>query len=225
MASPQHKTPTTDRSVKQGKKKRQPVLEKRQHPNWLLTALAVAGMALTLYLALSVWIGDGPLYCADGSPCDIVQQSRWGTFLGVPTAFWGFLVYSALAFIGFKIRSPERHWKSAWIVSLVGVGYSVYLTSVSHFVIGAFCPYCLASLSLMIAIFGVIISQRPEGMKDFKFTSWAASTAVVALIIIGGMHLHYSGEFNPADAPEDPYLKGLATHLAQENAVLYGAFW
>ena len=224
-ASQQQNTPTPDRVAKQGKNKRQPVLKKRKHANWPVTALAGTGMALTLYLALSVWIGDGPLYCADGSACDIVQQSRWGTFLGLPTAFWGFLTYSALAYIGFKVRSPERHWKSAWVISLVGVSYSVYLTLVSHFIIGAFCPYCLVSLSIMTITFGVIIAQRPEGMKKFKLTPWVAKTAVVALIIIGGMHLHYSGVFNPAAGPEDPYLKRLATHLTQENAVLYGAFW
>ncbi len=182
-------------------------------------------MVLTLYLAITVWLGEAPLYCAEGSSCDIVQQSRWGTFLGMPTAFWGFLTYSALAFIGFKVRSPERHWKSAWVVSLVGVGYSVYLTSVSHFVIDALCPYCLVSLSIMIVTFGVIIAQRPEGMTNFKFTTWASGTAVVALIIIGGMHLHYSGIFDPAAGQEDPYLKGLAIHLTEENAVFYGAFW
>lgn len=225
MASPQHGKPTPDKPIKQGKKKCQPVLKKSKLPNWPLTVLAGVGMALTLYLALSVWFGDGPLYCADGSACDIVQQSRWGTFLGLPTAFWGFLTYSVLAYIGFRVRSPEKHWKSTWVISLVGVGYSVYLTSVSHFVIGAFCPYCLVSLSIMTIIFGVVIAQRPEGMKDFKFTSWVAQTAVVTLIIIGGMHLHYSGVFHPAAGPEDPYLKGLATHLAQKDAVLYGAFW
>lgn len=223
--SPQQKTLIPGRSVEQSKKKRQPVLKKRKYPNWPVTTLAGVGMALTLYLAFTVLLGETPLYCAEGSSCDIVQQSRWGTFLGMPTAFWGFWTYATLAFIGYKIRSPELHWKSAWIVSLVGLGYSVYLTSVSLFVIDALCAYCLVSLSIMTATFGVIIAQRPEGMKTFKFTTWAAQTAVVALLIIGGMHLHYSGVFDPAAGPEDPYLKGLAIHLTQEKAVLYGAFW
>lgn len=95
----------------------------------------------------------------------------------------------------------------------------------SHFVIGALCPYCLVSLSIMTATFAVIIAQRPEGMKKFKFPTWAGQTTVVALLIVGGMHLHYSGVIDPAAGPEDPYLKGLTTHLSQNNAVLYGAFW
>lgn len=224
-ATPQQEASIQKRSVKQGKRKRAPGLKKRTHPNWPVTALAGAGMALTLYLSLTVWLGEAPLYCAQGSACDIVQQSRWGTFLGMPTAFWGFLTYAALAFIGFKVRSPEQHWKSAWFISLVGVSYSIYLTFVSHLAIDALCPYCLVSLTILMVTFVVIITQRPEGMKDFKFKAWSAQTSVAALIIVGVMHLHYSGVFNPAAGPEDPYLKGLATHLAQENAVLYGAFW
>jgi len=213
------------KSGKQGTKGQQTGLRKRKHPNWPVTLLAGAGMLLTFYLALTAWLGDVPLYCAAGSSCDIVQQSRWGTFLGMPTAFWGFLTYTTLAFIGVKVRNPERHWKAAWFIALLGLGYSVYLTSVSLFVIDALCAYCLVSLSIMTVLFGTVSAQRPEGMPNFKFPVWIAETVVVVLLVIGGMHLHYSGVFDPAAGPEDPYLKGLATHLSQNDAVVYGAFW
>ncbi len=198
---------------------------KRDHPNWPLTALAGAGMALTAYLVLTAWLGQQPLYCEKGSTCDIVQQSRWGTFLGVPTAFWGFLTYAALAYIGVRIRNPGRHWKLAWTVSLMGLGYSVYLSAVSLFVIEALCAYCLASLLIMAVIFGVVIYQRPADLPDFNYAAWAGQTIVIIMVIVGGMHLHYSGLFNPAAGPEEPNLKGLAEHLSRENAIFYGAFW
>jgi uncharacterized membrane protein len=207
------------------KKKGQPVLKKRDRPNWPLTALAGAGMVLTAYLVLTSWLDQPPLYCDEGSSCDIVQQSRWGTFLGLPTAFWGFLTYAALAYIGFRVRHPVWHWKSAWTASLVGLGYSVYLIAISLLVIDATCAYCLASFSIMAVIFGVIIFQRPAGLPDFKYVTWAGQTIAMALVIVGGMHLHYSGVFDPAAGPEDPYLRGLAEHLSRENAVFYGAFW
>jgi uncharacterized membrane protein len=219
------KPAAVERPIKQGKKKRQPVLKKRKQPNWTVAVLAGAGMALTLYLTVNVWLGGAPLYCAEGSSCDIVQQSRWGTFLGLPTAFWGFWVYATLAFIAFKVRDPERHWKSAWFVSALGLGYSVYLTTVSVFVIDAVCAYCLVSLTLLTITFAVIVSQRPEGMQKFRMKTWVAETLVVVLVFAGGMHLHYSGIFDPAAGPEDPYLVGLAKHLNQKNAILYGAFW
>jgi uncharacterized membrane protein len=222
-----HQSPVTtkDRSIKRSKSKQQPALRKRKTANWPLTALAGFGMALTLYLSINYWSGATPLYCAEGSPCDIVQQSHWGTFLGLPTAFLGFLTYSLLTYIGFSVRKPEKHWKSAWVVSLVGLGYSVYLAFVSHFVIDALCPYCLVSLTTMVAIFGTINVQRPEGMKSFQITQWVFKTAVFTLLVVGGMHLHYSGFFHPTAAQEDPYLKGLALHLNKEGAAVYGAFW
>lgn len=226
MGKKKRQKPSPSQKISTSKpSKRQPVLRKRKQPNWPITALASAGMVLTLYLTLNVWLGGTPLYCTEGSSCDIVQQSRWGTFLGMPTAFWGFWTYATLAYIGFKVRNPEKHWKSSWVVALVGLGYSVYLTSISLFVIDALCAYCLVSLSIMIVTFGVIVAQRPEGMQKFKLTNWVGKTAVVTLIIIGGMHMHYSGVFDPAAGPEDPFLKGLATHLNEKNVVLYGAFW
>lgn len=211
--------------IQRGKNKRPAVLKKRKQPNWPVTALAGGGMALTLYLVLNIWLGNQPLYCAEGSSCDILQQSRWGTFLGMPTAFWGFWTYATLAFIALKARDPQRHWKSAWLVAAVGLGYSIYLTMVSIFVIDAVCAYCLISLSLLAAIFVIVLYQRPEGMQKFTMKTWVAETGILTLIIVGAMHLYYSGVFDPSTGPKDPYLTGLARHLQQKDAVLYGAFW
>ncbi len=213
------------KTVGRKKKNKQPALKQRENPDWLLTGLAAAGMMLTAYLTLTVWLGQPPLYCDEGSSCDIVQQSRWGTFMGLPTAFLGFLIYTSLAFVGVRVRNPGTLWKSAWTVSLVGLAYSVYLITVSLFVIEAACVYCLVSFSIMTVIFGVLTYKRPEGLPDFSFAVWAKQAVIVAAIIVGGMHLYYSGIFDPAVGPEDPYLQGLAEHLSKEKAVLYGAFW
>jgi hypothetical protein len=47
----------------------------------------------------------------------------------------------------------------------------------------------------------------------------------MTLVIVGSMHLHYSGVFDSAAGPEDPYLRGLAEHLSREKAIFYGASW
>ncbi len=205
--------------------KKQPVLQKLENPNWLLTGLSGAGMVLTAYLALTIWLGHPPLYCTEGSSCEIVQRSRWGTFLALPTAFWGFLTYTTLAYIGLRVRNPMSHWKSAWTVSMWGLGYSVYLLTISLFVIKVACAYCIISFSIMTAIFVVVTFQRPKELPKFNFTAFARQAVIITAVIIGGMHLHYSGIFDAAAGPEDPYLKGLAEHLTRDKAVLYGAYW
>jgi len=208
------------------KKKKQSVVQKMSHPNWPVTILAGAGMVLTAYLVVTSWLGHPPVYCREGSPCDIVQQSRWGTFLGLPTALWGFITYAVLLYVSTWVRNKVSHWKSAWTVSLLGLSYSVYLMAISMFVIEAACVYCIVSFAIMAVIFGVIIFQRPKKLPEFNFAAFAGKTAIIALVIIGGMHLHYSSVFHPkAGGQEDPFLKGLAEHLTREHALFYGAYW
>ncbi len=212
-------------AVKKKKKKKQPVLQKMENPNWLLTGLAAAGMILTAYLAVTGWLDKAPVLCDEGSSCDIVQQSRWGTFLGLPTAFWGFITYTTLFYIGLRIRKPEIHWKSSWTISMIGLGYSIYLITISMVVIQAACAYCIASFILLTIIFGAVTFQRPKELPKFNFASFTRQTVIITVIIVGGMHLHYSGIFDPMAGPEDPFLKGLAEHLTQDQAVVYGAYW
>ncbi len=200
-------------------------VKKRAGPNWPVLALSLAGVALAAYISFSAWFEAPAFFCGEGSSCDIVQQSRWGTFLGIPTAFLGLLTYLAIAFFACRGRDPGRQWKITWMISLAGVGYSVYLTAISLIVIGSTCAYCLASLALMTAILLTVSFQRPPQMPDFSWPSWAAQTLVVVGLLLGGMHLHYSGVFDSAAGPEDPYLKGLAIHLQDSGAKFYGAYW
>ncbi len=208
-----------------GKKKKQRVLHKMKKPNWILTGLAAAGMILTAYLVITGWLDNAPLLCDDGSSCDIVQQSRWGTFLMLPTALWGFLTYATLFYIGIRVRNIGLHWKSAWTVSMIGLGYSIYLIIISILVIEAACAYCIASFIIMSVIFGLVTFQRPRNLPKSYFMAFAKQTVIITVVIVGGIHLHYSGIFDPKAGPEDPYLKGLAEHLAEDKAILYGAYW
>jgi len=210
---------------KQKKTKKQPSPQMMESPNWVLTGLAVVGMILTAYLALSGWLNEAPALCSDGSSCDLVQQSRWGTFLTLPTAFWGFLTYTTLFYIGIRVRRPKAHWKAAWTVSMIGLGYSIYLMVISLLVIQSACMYCIASFVIMTVIFGAVTLQRPQNMSKSSFSAFARQTVFIAAVMVGGMHLHYSGVFNPMAGPEDPFLQGLAQHLTKEKAVMYGAYW
>ncbi len=208
------------------KQKKQLVLHKMKKPNWILTGLAAAGMVLTAYLVITGWFdNNAPLLCNEGSSCDIVQQSRWGTFLMLPTALWGFLTYATLFFIGIRVRNIRSHWQTAWIVSMIGLGYSIYLITISMLVIEAACAYCIASFTIMSVIFVVVTFQRPKKLSGFNFMAFARQSVIITVVIVGGMHLYYSGVFDPKVGPEDPYLKGLAEHLTDNQAILYGAYW
>ena len=196
----------------------------RSSANWPLWVLSILGMALSGYLSLTAFNGESVKGCSVGSACDIVLSSQWARTLGMPTAFWGFLTYTALAAIAF-VKRQDRHWQLAWTVSLFGLLFSAYLTTISMTVLHAACPYCLTSLGLMTAIFALVTWQRPSSMTKFSWGPWLTRTAPVAAGLIVLLHLNYTGVLGEARLPEDPVAKALAEHLTRVDAKFYGAQW
>ena len=196
----------------------------RSAPNWALLAVAVLGMALTAYLTAAALRGQAVAGCTAGSVCDVVLGSRWGKLFGLPTSMWGFLAYAALAAIAF-VKRAWLQWKLAFVVSMFGVLYSAYLTSISLFVLAAACPYCLTSFVLMITALALTVYQRPADLPKFSWTPWLAKTVPAALALIFALHLTYTGTFDQPAASGDPTLIGLADHLTAMNVKFYGAFW
>lgn len=193
-------------------------------PHWPLFILAAAGMALSGYLTFTAWQGSLAAFCTEGAGCDVVLNSRWSTLFGMPTSFWGFLAYGLLAAVAWNHDATNR-WRWAWVISLLGLSYSLYLTGISFFVLQAACPYCLLSLGLLSAIFLMTALQRPKNLTQFAWGPWLAKTVGAAAVAVVVLHLHYAGYWGKAPGPEDPWVRALAEHLVRSDAKFYGASW
>ncbi|MGH7875605.1 MAG: vitamin K epoxide reductase family protein [Candidatus Binatia bacterium] len=211
-----------DRNKKGKPSLTKPVL--RAGPNWPLFVLAVLGMILTGYLSYSAWLSERVAFCTAGAGCDVVLNSRWSTLFGLPTSLWGFLTYALLAAVAWN-RDVANQWRWTWTISLFGLLFSVYLTSVAFFELKATCPYCLTSLGLMAAIFIVTIFQRPNNLAKFTWGPWLAKSAGAGLIMVLVLHSYYAGYWGGAPGPEDPWVRGLADSLSRSDAKFYGASW
>lgn len=209
-------------NIKRGKQATPAVTNKA--PNWPLFALALIGMALSGYLTFTAWQGKLVAFCTEGAGCDVVLNSRWSTLFGMPTSFWGFLTYALLAAVAWNKNAADR-WRWAWTISLFGLLFSLYLTSVSLFELKATCPYCLTSLGLMTAIFIVTTLQRPVNLPKFSWGPWLAKTGGAALVGIIALHLYFAGYWGEAQGPEDPWVRALAEHLSRSDVKFYGASW
>ncbi len=190
-----------------------------------LLVLAAAGIGLTAYLTFIAWFGEHPAFCGAGSECDIVQQSRWSTFLGAPMAFWGLLTYVLLARQLWRLRTRPSAWRTALLLAAVGAAVSWYLTAISVFSIEATCGYCLASFGVMNALLVLLLVRRPAHMPEHAWAKALPTPVGVSALIVAGMFLHFSGVFNPAAGPEKPYLRAVAVHLRDSGARFYGAYW
>ena len=207
-------TPKTEVLSSASKAKSTPVLDLS------ILVLAGIGILLTTYLTYVAWFEAHPAFCRVGSGCDLVQASRWATFLGMPMAFWGLLTYVTLGYLIWCAKRKANRWTAVVFVSVTGFAISAYLTTVSILEIEATCPYCLASFAIMTTmVILALVRQPPDWSTSLK------EALVIAVIIVGGLHLHYSGVFDAAAGPEDPQLQALAIHLAEKGVKFYGAYW
>lgn len=209
---------------KAGRKMADPQMPATSGPNWPLAALALVGAALTTYLTATYWLGEPLAGCPEGSSCDVVLSSRWSVIFGLPTSFWGFLAYGALVFLAF-IKTLKTRWKLAWMVSLFGALFSLYLTAISVIELDALCPYCAASSVIFIVILGVVTYQFPGNLPRFSWRAWLIRTIPAGLIVVALLHLHFTGILGKPAAAEDRRLRALAQHLVKNNAKFYGAYW
>ena len=136
----------------------------------IIAALALGGVGLSTYLAMYKLGYIGTLACGTGG-CELVQMSKWATFLGLPVAIWGVLYYVALfvvAFAGTMERFVDSPWISHALLALTswGVAFSVWLTYLELYVIHAICRFCVVSAVLITVTLVVSIFEwrsRPTG--------------------------------------------------------------
>ena len=186
----------------------------------VILVLAITGVLLTAYLTFNDLFEEHPAFCSEGSGCDIVQNSRWATFMTIPMALWGCLTYVIMAGLAWRAKTKSRSWGPLIYVTVCGFAISAYLTSISILEIEATCVYCLGSFAIITAIIILIMVRKPS--------DWATSVkeaALVGVLIVIGLHLHYSGVFNASAGPENPQMKALAIHLEKTGVKFYGAYW
>ena len=198
-----------------------PAQAQRAAPDWSLLILAGIGLVLTGLLLWSTITASTLPYCKVGSGCDVVQNSRWSRFLGVPLVAWGITIYAAIGLSAVIPATPtaRRRWSSLLVSA--GFGISVYLTVISVTVIEATCIYCLVSLVVMAGAFGLSFLPAGTSAPSSLRGAGLGLAAVVAVLI----HVNAGGAFDGMGGAADPYLKGLAGHLEQRGAKFYGASW
>lgn len=121
----------------------------------LLTAiLSVAGIAVSMYLLTVHW-GWWSAVCLGVGDCELVNTSRYSEFLGLPVALWGIGAYAALLALSLAVLWKKFNpWaqRGLFIVSAIGVAFSLYLTYVEVFILHEICPWCVLSAIIVTAI-------------------------------------------------------------------------
>ena len=189
-------------------------------PDFLILGLAAAGFAIAAYLTGLKWMGGNAAFCLSGSGCDVVQGSRYGMLLGVPTALWGVLMYAAIGALAMLGLTAPR-WTWAFYLVAAGVGVSIYLTALSALVIHATCAYCLASGVIMVAILAVLLRRRAVLPGRRRLSALVPGALAAAILVPLGAAFIYAMPAGGGGGFEG----ALARHLREKGAVMYGAHW
>jgi uncharacterized membrane protein/glutaredoxin len=189
-------------------------------PDFLVVGLAAAGFAIAAYLTWLKWAGGTAAFCLSGSGCDIVQASRYGTLLGVPTALWGMLLYVVLGVLAALGHTPRR-WTWAFYLAAGAAGFSIYLTAVSVLVVRATCAYCLASTALALAVLLALLWRRGTLPGRRRLASVVPGALAAAVLVPLGAAFIYAMPAGGGSGFEG----ALARHLREKGAVMYGAYW
>ena len=113
----------------------------------LAAILAVAGIGVATYIALSEFGGGTPVCLAGGHGCETVARSHYSHLAGINVAAIGIAGYVLLLLAALVPGDVGRF--GGFLTALVGFGFSVYLTYLELFVIDAICQWCVASAILM----------------------------------------------------------------------------
>jgi uncharacterized membrane protein len=129
----------------------------------IVAALALAGIFISLYLALYKLGVIGELSCSIGS-CETVNTSKWATFLHLPVAVWGLFFYIDVFLI--SVLGTTRSFENESLVSVllvaeaaIGVLFSAWLTYLELGVIHAICIWCVTSAGIVTLIFLVSVAD------------------------------------------------------------------
>ena len=144
---------------------------RRSWPWWrfLLTGLSALGLGLSAYLSWHYLVGGSVIGCGVGSPCDQVLNSRWSAVGGVlPVSGLAAGAYLAMLFaslfLGPATDVPIRRlaWHAMLVLVGAAAGSALWFIIVQRWIIGSFCPYCMAThiTGLLLAV--LVIWQAPR---------------------------------------------------------------
>ncbi len=116
-----------------------------------MIVLTVLGVGLASYLTYIHYAGIKPLCGTNGGGCEIVQTSQYSKLAGVPVALIGLLGYVAI--LGSLLLPESETSRLATVAfTVVGCGFSLYLTYRELFSIHHICEYCVSSAGLITVL-------------------------------------------------------------------------
>lgn len=173
--------------------------------NRILTLLAWAGVYVAGVLTVShIWGKDLPCGPRDG--CNLLAQSPYSKWGGVPIAVFGLAAYLALALCAFvRSRDAQAARPFAFIglaISSVGTLVSLWLIYLSLVILNLACYWCLASAGIMTVTFFLHLWLSLKTPTESKNAFWDKTLPAVCALLAIGLTGYSAAQLEPMLAGE-----------------------
>lgn len=126
--------------------------------------VALVGLADSIYLTIHHYTAE-PVPCSIIEGCEMVLNSAYATFAGIPIALFGAVAYADALVFALMWALGKRLGRVLFgVQSTIMAAFSVWLIYVQAAKINAFCQFCLlsaASSILLFLIFGIsLVTSR-----------------------------------------------------------------
>lgn len=126
-----------------------------------LIGLTLLGLGVASYLTYVHYSG-AEVPCPRGGGCETVQHSAYSKLADIPVALIGLLGYIAIL-ASLLARETETTRLATVTFTVIGFGFSAYLTSRELFSIHAICWWCVSSAVIMTLLLGLSIWRFLRG--------------------------------------------------------------
>src|ERR1700730_1614183 len=141
-----------------------------------LLGLTLLGVAVASYLTYIHYAGIKPLCGRNGGGCEFVQTSEYSKLAGVPVALIGLIGYIPL--LGSRLAPGTERSRFATVAfTVVGFGFSAYLTYRELFSIHHICEWCVSSAVIMTVLVCLAIWRFLRGDARSAAASAEAQTS------------------------------------------------
>jgi uncharacterized membrane protein len=120
-----------------------------------MAGLALLGIAIAGYLTWVHYAGLKPVCLSGGGGCEKVQSSQYADVAGIPVALLGLIGYFGV--LGSLWLRGDKGLTLGVLLTLIGLGFSAYLTYRELFTIDAICQWCVASAVVMTVLTGLAL--------------------------------------------------------------------
>jgi uncharacterized membrane protein len=143
-------------------------------PSLAIPIITLVGILIASYLAF-VETTQTTAVCGPVGDCNTVQQSEYSYLFGVlPVGVLGLVGYIAILLVWLVSRFGDGriiHLTSLALLgmTLVGTLFSIYLTFLEPFVIGAVCIWCLSSAVVITILLWLSISPGKQALSELGY--------------------------------------------------------